>query len=112
MNFIKFMIAVAIILFFGGLAGGQVAEGFARAGGDVRVFSPSAEAVGELAIAVVGNNNRINMSQVRPERQPTDDDNNDFVRGMFTSFLVILLIAVVIVMFAVMSQQPSEKEMY
>ena len=108
MSVIKFFIGLAIIAFFGGLALSMAAESYANAGGELRVFSPSAEAIGETAVAIVGNRNHVAIS-----RELAQPDNPAAFRAFASGAGLVMVVAVVLLTLLVLSfrrQAPVEKD--
>jgi len=88
MNFVKLIIALIIIALGASLALSMAAESYARAGGELRILSPSAEAVGDTAVAIVGNHNRVSL-QPGPAPQSA-------IREFAAAFFGTLTIALVL----------------
>ena len=108
MNWIKLVIALAIIAWFTALALSMAAESYARAGGELRVFSPSAEAVGDTAVAIVGNHNHVAIGQAEPPAQPGPSALQEIAAWFFGTIGVgAVLITIALLAYA---NNPAEKQ--
>ena len=107
MNFVKLIIALIIIAAGASLALSMAAESYANAGGELRVFSPSAEAVGDTAVAIVGNRNHVAIGQAEPPAQPGPSALQEIAAWFFGTIGVgAVLVTIALLAYA---NNPAEK---
>jgi hypothetical protein len=78
---------------------------------DVRVFSPSAVAEGDTAVAIVGNRNEVNLSQ---ENRPNETRPDNFILEAFRIFLGTLVVGAFLltILLLVIGRSDYEKSPY
>ena len=78
---------------------------------DVRVFSPSAVAEGDTAVAIVGNGNEVSLSQ---ENRPNETRPDNFILEAFKIFLGTLVVGgfLLTILLLVIGRSDYEKSPY
>lgn len=75
---------------------------------DVRVFSPSAEAYGDTAVAIVGDRNNVTLNQAEPGETQYPPLPNRALMSSFLLFVITVLFGAVLLTIYLLSRHPSE----